>query len=133
MVCNYHDSTSSSGGSRSGQELTTGVIAQTDPLPPLDSLEHKQNNVPLMFPHRGGGHVEGFRGRGGGAGVDCAVCRGGVGLGAVDPPALRGAPAVELRTGTRPGEAPDGGGELRLQRGLIAPEASRLRSESALE
>jgi hypothetical protein len=32
MFCNYHDSSVSIGGSRDGQELTTGVNSQTDPL-----------------------------------------------------------------------------------------------------
>jgi hypothetical protein len=38
----------SRGGSAASQELTTGVIFQTDPLPPLDS----QNITGTMFPLR---------------------------------------------------------------------------------
>jgi hypothetical protein len=38
--------------SKAGQELTTGVISQTDPLPDLDSLEQKRNSVLLMFQNR---------------------------------------------------------------------------------
>jgi hypothetical protein len=45
MFCNYHDSSVSIGGSRDGQELTTGVIFQTDPLPALDF----QNKKGTMF------------------------------------------------------------------------------------
>src|ERR1700730_10698477 len=69
-------------------ELTTGVISQTDPLPPLDQRT-KTEQCSLYVHTSGGGHVEGFCGRSRGTGVDCAVCRDERGLGAVASPALK--------------------------------------------
>ena len=33
------------------QDIYSGVISQTDPLPPLDFLEQNENNVLHMFLH----------------------------------------------------------------------------------
>src|ERR1700722_2235988 len=75
-------------GIKSAPELTTGVIYQTGPIPPLD--QRTKTELCSLYVHTSGGrHVEGVCGRGGGTSVDCAVCRNDRGLGAIAPPALR--------------------------------------------
>lgn len=73
------------------QAVFLGVIFQTDPLPTLD-VGTKTEQCSSYVHASGGGHVEDFRGRGGGVGVDCAVCRDDRGLGAIDPPTLNARP-----------------------------------------
>lgn len=82
------------------QGLTTGVIFQTDPLPPLDFWNIK-GTMFLLCSKVGAKNVEDLRGRSCGAGVDHAFRRDGRGLGPTDPSALRPSPRRQRAGGKR--------------------------------
>ena len=65
------------------------------------TLGTKTEQCSSYVPNAGGGHVEGFRGRGGGAGVDHAVRRDDRGLGPADPPIVRTSPDRPRSLGKR--------------------------------
>ena len=111
------------------KRLFRGSFSKLTPLAALD-LRTEKEHCSCYVHISGGGHVEGFRGRGGGAGVDRVVRRDDRGLGAIDPPALKPPSGLISDGGACLGEKRDGGRRWRLPRGHIPADASPLPGAS---